>query len=171
MLVRYRLVLCLMAATVFCLISRAGEAQQRDTHLVPARTALSAYASSTQYYAEVRKVLGVGLSDYALAQVVVLPSFKSEYILSIEVQKDRYLLLYNTGQQSVHKVLSTKKSEKVVGPLSANRNKQGAGNYTGSPLEHRPSTSALPSSGNGHSHRWRKIRIYDISGWHWGAVG
>lgn len=54
------------------------------------------------------------MSDYALAQVVVLPSFEPEYILSIEARKDRYLLLYNTGQQSIHQVLSAKKGEKVV---------------------------------------------------------
>ncbi|WP_215906284.1 hypothetical protein [Hymenobacter latericoloratus] len=95
-------------------MSYTSYAQHQDSHLVPARAALSTWAHGTEYYAEVRKVLGAGLSSNALAQVVVLPSFEPEYIVSVEKQNGRYLLLYNTVQRNLHSSFRDEKAEKAV---------------------------------------------------------
>lgn len=104
----------LASALLFGQLSHVSYAQHRDSHLVPARAALSTWAHGTEYYAEIRKVLGAGLSNNALAQVVVLPSFEPEYIISVEKQNGRYLLLYNMVQGSLHSSFRNKKAEKAV---------------------------------------------------------
>lgn len=96
------------------LATLSSRAQERNEHLTPVGGHFSSVAHQNEYYPKVRAVLYSGLVDNALAQLVVLPSFKPEYALSIERQDQRYYLLYNVAQRSIWGALQAKQGPPVA---------------------------------------------------------
>ena len=98
---------------LLCLSAFAGQAQQRDDHLLPAKGLLAGYSFQDKYYPKVRETLCAGLDLNPVARLVVLPSFQPEYVLSIDQKGNKYFLIYNQAQKSIWSALQAQGSPKV----------------------------------------------------------
>jgi hypothetical protein len=76
--------------------------------LQPSKGYFTSYAHQRAYYPRLRDVLGAGLTDSPLAQVVVLPSFTPEYLLSLEERGAKYYLTYRICETSMWATLQEK---------------------------------------------------------------
>ena len=105
----------LVAAWVFCgwCFSFDAFAQQAEDHLLPSEGYFTSYAHQRDYYPRVRDVLCAGLTDSPVAQVVVLPSFTPEYVLSLEKRAATYYLTYRVCETSVWASLQEKRRASV----------------------------------------------------------
>lgn len=85
------------AAIIFSLISVTGFCQ---THLKPARYLSSSSESSRDYYASVFHLLQSNIEGETLVRYTVLPSFSSEYLLSLQKHDSTYSLVSHNLSES-----------------------------------------------------------------------
>lgn len=105
---------CRLLALLWVLCSSVDAfAQQVKDHLLPSEGYFTSYAHQRAYYPRVRDVLGAGLTDTPLAQVVVLPSFTPEYLVSLEERGAKYYLTYRICETSVWASLQEKRLPSV----------------------------------------------------------
>ncbi|MBJ6108862.1 hypothetical protein JAO73_07575 [Hymenobacter sp. BT523] len=98
---------------VLCCWSFDSFAQQAKDHLLPSDGYFTSFAHERAYYPRVREVLCAGLTDTPVAQVVVLPSFTPEYVLSLEERAAKYYLTYRICETSVWASLQDKSQPPV----------------------------------------------------------
>lgn len=83
------------------LLASANLAWAQNDHLVPAKSYFFSYGHEEAYYPKLREILYEGLATAPLARVTVLPGLTTEYLLTLEQEKQRMYLLYRTCKPSV----------------------------------------------------------------------
>lgn len=78
----------------FCIISVPCFSQ--SDHLIPVNGIFSSYEYNIEYSVPLRKLLYKNIDRQFIARVIVKPSFRPEYLISIEKHKDGVFLIVNT---------------------------------------------------------------------------
>jgi hypothetical protein len=83
------------------ILASVNLAWAQNDHLVPAKSYFFSYNHEEEYYPKLRKTLYEGLATAPLARVTVLPGLTTEYLLTLEQEKQQMYLLYRTCKPSV----------------------------------------------------------------------
>lgn len=96
---------------------QAQKAPPNIDYLTPVDGYFSSYQHINEYYSKLREVLYTDPyteSIRLLARVVGIPTFYSEYVLSIEETDNHYYLIYNLADDNIFSSSSLKLGEKVA---------------------------------------------------------